>query len=80
MDVTNAFRQVEAEIKRRASSPEACLLAIFDVFDGRFHKKSFEGCSFTNVLLESKADSPVRREATNTGVAYVDEGIDCIGG
>jgi AcrR family transcriptional regulator len=54
---------LESEIKRRATSPEARLLAIFDVFDGWFHKKSFEGCSFINVLLESKADSPVRRAA-----------------
>jgi AcrR family transcriptional regulator len=54
---------LESEIKRRAASPEARLLAIFDVFDGWFHKKSFEGCSFINVLLESKANSPVRRAA-----------------
>jgi AcrR family transcriptional regulator len=55
---------LESEIKRRATDPEARLLAIFDVFDGWFHKKSFEGCSFINVLLESKADSPVRRAAS----------------
>jgi AcrR family transcriptional regulator len=54
---------LETEINRRASSAEARLLAIFDVFDGWFHKKSFEGCSFINVLLESKANSPVRRAA-----------------
>jgi AcrR family transcriptional regulator len=54
---------LESEIQRRASSPEGRLLAIFDVFDGWFHKKSFEGCSFINVLLESKADSPIRRAA-----------------
>ena len=54
---------MESEIKRRATSPEARLLAIFDVFDGWFHKKSFEGCSFINVLLESKTDSPIRRAA-----------------
>jgi AcrR family transcriptional regulator len=54
---------LESEIRHRATNPEARLLAIFDVFDGWFHKKSFEGCSFINVLLESKADSPVRRAA-----------------
>src|SRR6201984_1705935 len=54
---------LESGIKRRAKTPEARLLAIFDVFDGWFHKKSFEGCSFINVLLESKVDSPVRRAA-----------------
>jgi AcrR family transcriptional regulator len=52
---------LESEIKRRAKTPEGRLLAIFDVFDGWFHKKSFEGCSFINVLLESKEGSPVRQ-------------------
>jgi AcrR family transcriptional regulator len=54
---------LEAEIKRRAKNPEARLLAIFDVFDEWFHKRSFEGCSFINVLLESKVDSPIRHAA-----------------
>jgi AcrR family transcriptional regulator len=54
---------LETEIKRRASTPERRLLTIFDVFDGWFRKKTFEGCSFINVLLESEADSPVRRAA-----------------
>jgi hypothetical protein len=44
---------LESEIKRRAKEPEGQLLAIFDVFDGWFRKRSFEGCSFINVLLES---------------------------
>ncbi|MGC2330698.1 MAG: TetR/AcrR family transcriptional regulator [Candidatus Acidiferrales bacterium] len=54
---------LESEINRRAKRPEDRLLAIFDVFDGWFHKKSFEGCSFINVLLESKVDSPIRHAA-----------------
>jgi len=54
---------LESEIKRRATNPKARLLAIFDVFDGWFHKKSFEGCSFINVLLESKTDSPIHKAA-----------------
>ena len=54
---------LETEIKRRATDPEGQLLAIFDVFDRWFHKASFEGCSFINVLLESKVDSPVRQAA-----------------
>jgi AcrR family transcriptional regulator len=54
---------LESEIKSRATNPEARLLAIFDVFDGWFRTKQFEGCSFINVLLESKVDSPVRRAA-----------------
>jgi hypothetical protein len=39
------------------------LLAIFDVFDGWFRKKSFEGCSFINMLLETKPGSPIRQAA-----------------
>ena len=54
---------LESEINRRASSPKDRLLAIFDVFDGWFRKKSFEGCSFINVLLETKPGSPVHRAA-----------------
>jgi AcrR family transcriptional regulator len=54
---------LEAEIKRRSTNPEERLLAIFDVFDGWFRTKKFEGCSFINVLLESKVDSPVRQAA-----------------
>ena len=54
---------LEAEVKRRTSKPDERLLAIFDVFDGWFRKKTFEGCSFISVLLESKVDSPVRRAA-----------------
>ncbi len=54
---------LESEINRRASSPKDRLLAIFDVFDGWFRKRSFEGCSFINVLLETKPGSPVHRAA-----------------
>jgi AcrR family transcriptional regulator len=43
---------VEAEARRRGSTPEEQLLAIFDVFDEWFHQDDFEGCSFINVLLE----------------------------
>lgn len=43
---------VEAEARRRGSTPRESLLAIFDVFDEWFHRDDFEGCSFINVLLE----------------------------
>lgn len=55
---------LEAEINRRASDPKERLLAIFDTFDGWFRKKSFEGCSFINVLLKSKRGSAIRCAAT----------------
>jgi AcrR family transcriptional regulator len=54
---------LEAEINRRASTPDERLLAIFDVFDGWFHKRTFEGCSFINVLLESNVKNPLHRAA-----------------
>jgi len=44
---------VEAESRRRGSTPRERLLAIFDVFDEWFHRDDFEGCSFINVLLET---------------------------
>jgi AcrR family transcriptional regulator len=44
---------VEAEARRRGSTPRERLLAIFDVFDEWFHRDDFEGCSFINVLLET---------------------------
>jgi AcrR family transcriptional regulator len=54
---------LETEINRRSTNPEARLLAIFDVFDGWFREKSFEGCSFINVLLESNTSNPLHRAA-----------------
>ncbi len=51
---------LESEVRRRATDPAERLLAIFDVFDGWFRSKGFEGCSFINVLLESEINSPVR--------------------
>lgn len=49
---------VEAEARRRGSTPEKRLLAIFDVFDEWFRQETFEACSFINVLLELRADHP----------------------
>jgi AcrR family transcriptional regulator len=43
---------VEQEARRRGDTPEAQLLAIFDLFHEWFQKEDFEGCSFINVLLE----------------------------
>lgn len=52
---------VENEARRRGSTPEECLLAIFNLFDERFRREDFEGCSFSNVLLEMRA--PTSRRA-----------------
>ena len=43
---------VEAEARRRGTTPEEQLLAIFELFDEWFHRDDFEACSFINVLLE----------------------------
>jgi AcrR family transcriptional regulator len=49
---------VEAEARRRGSTPEEQLLAIFDVFDEWFRREDFEACSFINVLLELGSAHP----------------------
>jgi AcrR family transcriptional regulator len=59
---------LQGEVERRASAPEERLLAIFDVFDGWFHSQDFEGCSFTNVMLEAADPAdPIHR----AGAAYL---------
>jgi AcrR family transcriptional regulator len=52
---------VEAEARRRGSTPEERLLAIFDVFDDWFRRADFEACSFINVLLELGPEHPAGR-------------------
>jgi AcrR family transcriptional regulator len=49
---------VEAEARRRGTTPEGRLLAIFDVFHDWFQRDDFEACSFINVLLEMGAANP----------------------
>jgi AcrR family transcriptional regulator len=44
---------VEQEARLRGGTPEAALLAIFDLFDEWFRRDDFEGCSFVNVMLET---------------------------
>ena len=57
---------VEAEAKRRGATPDAQLLAIFDLFDEWFHRSDFEGCSFVNVLLEfGDLEHPVGRASAD---------------
>lgn len=43
---------LQAEVARRADRPADQLLAIFDVFDGWFRRRTFEGCLFINALIE----------------------------
>jgi AcrR family transcriptional regulator len=51
---------VEAQARRRGATPQARLLAIFDVFDGWFRRQAeFDACSFINVLLEMGPAHPL---------------------
>jgi AcrR family transcriptional regulator len=52
---------IAAEATRRGATPEAQLLAIFDVFDDWFRRRDFDTCSFINVLLELGIDHPAGR-------------------
>jgi AcrR family transcriptional regulator len=49
---------VKAEARRRGTTPEQQLLAIFDAFDEWFHRQDFEACSFINILLEMGIQHP----------------------
>ncbi len=49
---------VEAGAADRGATPEAQLLAIFDVFDEWFRREDFEACSFINVMLEMGSEHP----------------------
>ncbi|MET9294824.1 helix-turn-helix domain-containing protein [Streptomyces sp. NPDC003077] len=50
---------VEAGARRRGTSGEERLLAIFDVFDEWFHSEDFDACAFINVLLEMGWEHPL---------------------
>ena len=58
---------LEAEVERRAPPGKERLLAIFDLFDEWFRRDDYEGCFFTNSLIESHdplsriADESVRK-------------------
>jgi AcrR family transcriptional regulator len=50
---------IEAEARRRGTTPENTLLAIFDVFHDWFQREDFEACAFINVLLEMGPGHPL---------------------
>jgi AcrR family transcriptional regulator len=53
---------VQDEVMRRASTPAARLLAIFEIFDEWFGRDDFEGCAFVTSLLEfDDRSDPVRQ-------------------
>ncbi len=55
---------LQESVERRAGSPAARLLAVFDVFDSWFRRSAFEGCAFIRVLLEHDDRAhPLRKSA-----------------
>ena len=52
-------KAIVSEARRRGSTPEEQLLAIFDVFGDWFLREDFEACSFINVLLEMGPAHPL---------------------
>jgi AcrR family transcriptional regulator len=53
---------LQAESRRRGTTPQARLLAIFDVFGEWFSDPEFEGCSFLTAMIEMPdKDHPVHR-------------------
>ncbi|MGO4805209.1 TetR/AcrR family transcriptional regulator [Arthrobacter sp. 2MCAF15] len=50
---------IVGEARKRGTTPEEQLLAVFDVFGDWFQRDDFEACSFINVLLEMGAGHPL---------------------
>jgi AcrR family transcriptional regulator len=56
---------VVAEARRRGTTPEEQLLAIFDAFDEWFRRDDYEACSFMKVLFEMGAEHPAGRASVD---------------
>lgn len=50
---------IEAEARRRGTTPENTLLAIFDIFQDWFRRDDYEACAFINILLEMGPGHPL---------------------
>jgi len=59
------------EVERRANSPTARLLAIFDVLDEWFRGEGYEGCLFINSVLETHDRASPVRAASVTAIEHV---------
>jgi AcrR family transcriptional regulator len=62
---------LEAEVKRRSTTPAERLLTIFDVFDEWFQRDDFEGCAFINILLEMAEPEHRIRKASAAHLANI---------
>lgn len=47
------------EVERRAETPAARILAVFDAFDAWFRSDDFNGCFFLNTLLEARVHGTI---------------------
>ena len=52
---------IESGARSIGSTPEDRLIAIFDILTSWFHDRDFEGCLFTNVLIELGPAHPLGR-------------------
>lgn len=59
-----AEEMLQTEVKRRASTPQQQLLAIFDVFSEWFARPDFRGCPFITTMLEINDPSHPVHQAT----------------
>jgi AcrR family transcriptional regulator len=62
---------VQAEVLRRADTPAAQLLAIFEIFTEWFAREDFEGCAFITSLLEFDDRADPVRQACVTHLANI---------
>ncbi len=66
---------IDEQSRQRGDTPEAQLLAIFDVLHDWFQlRDGYEGCSFINVLLELGADHP----AGQASITHIDHVRDIV--
>jgi AcrR family transcriptional regulator len=49
---------LETSVRERAATPEAQLLAVFDLFEEWFRELEYAGCPFVKILLEMGAGHP----------------------
>jgi AcrR family transcriptional regulator len=55
---------LEAGVERRVVTPQERLLSVFDLLDGWFRRRDYEGCPFISALLElNDKSSPIHAAA-----------------
>ncbi len=62
---------VQDEVLRRAATPAARLLTIFEIFTEWFERDDFEGCAFVTSLLEFEDRADPVRQACITHLATI---------